>query len=446
MIAESNDRLSHRLRRIFAWDKNEWTAKDEDCLLWDWSTTDLPWPIYRVANELCRWLFWLQSLILPASMTLANMSFTGFCLSEIIRTLAALDIAERLSLGPKTAEELAEEIGESCDAIRLSRLLRAATTHHLFAEIRIPGQPVQFRNNHVSATLRADHPNSQKYFVLGCTGKELAGSWGELEWGVRTGGDIFQRANAGIPSFWEMIKQDPLKEDIFSRAMAATEGFSARAIQRDFPWGKFNHLIDIGGAYGSGLSNIMSAYRHLTAVLFDQEKVIQRAKGVWNSNADSANLLNRIEFASGDFFDTATLPRPKGQSNAYIMRQILHDWNDKDCVRILKSLRQAMAGSDATLCIVEGLLTNGKTPTSDVFNRPRVLSDMHMMVQLNAQERDVAHMRFLLEMSGFRFKCLTQTRSLFSVLEAVPEPLETQTPSHLPAKSMNDRAPLMAAQ
>jgi O-methyltransferase domain len=81
--------------------------------------------------------------------------------------------------------------------------------------------------------------------------------------------------------------------------------------------------------------------------------VIQRAEKVWKSDPTKSGNLDRIEFVSGDFFNVATLPKPKGKRNAYILRQILHDWNDGDCVRILRNLREVMAGSGASLCIVE---------------------------------------------------------------------------------------------
>jgi hypothetical protein len=89
----------------------------------DWNATDVPWPIYKLGLVLFRWFFWFQNLILPATMTIANVTFSGFCLSEIIRTLASLDVAERLSHGPKTAEELADEIGvlsPSCEIVSTS--------------------------------------------------------------------------------------------------------------------------------------------------------------------------------------------------------------------------------------------------------------------------------------------------------------------------------------
>jgi hypothetical protein len=107
-------------------------------LLRDWSTTALPWPIYNLGLYVFRFLFWFQNFVMPASLALVNLSFTGFCLSEVIRTLAALDVAEALSRGPMTADELAKELGASCrpflpgEPVALQEKCSNPSADHLF--------------------------------------------------------------------------------------------------------------------------------------------------------------------------------------------------------------------------------------------------------------------------------------------------------------------------
>ncbi|CAK0735288.1 hypothetical protein CVIRNUC_000556 [Coccomyxa viridis] len=157
-----------------------------------------PKPVVGLGLLLLRGMSWFQNLLIPAPMRIADLTFGGWSFAEVVRTAAALGVADALACGPMTAQALAKEIGAEPE--RLYRLLRFATVHGVFSvasKSRLQQGPetTAFRNNALSACLREDHPNSQKHLILAVVGKQhLAAGWSELEWGVCTGGRIFERA------------------------------------------------------------------------------------------------------------------------------------------------------------------------------------------------------------------------------------------------------------
>ncbi|EIE23146.1 hypothetical protein COCSUDRAFT_66185 [Coccomyxa subellipsoidea C-169] len=275
------------------------------------------------------------------------------------------------------------------------------------------GGPARFKNNRLSAVLRIDHPNCLRDMVLHQTDHNKP-AWDELAWAVRTGGKAFEKTHDGLSEF-EWLKLDPKEEDKFSKAMKQVDNMGTNAMATDYKWNAHSRIVDIGGAYGSFMAHLLTVNRKPRGVLFDQPQVIERAKEMWAQNKHWSLLNPRLEFAAGDFFKPETMPKAK-DGDVYMMRLILHDWDDKDSIAILSSIRQAMGSAKARLLIVE--TTIGEEFADPLFQR--ALLDVHMMVALNGAERTVAQWKQMLGEAGFTFARHIPTRSVFSIVEALP--------------------------
>ncbi|CAK0759627.1 hypothetical protein CVIRNUC_002712 [Coccomyxa viridis] len=383
-----------------------------------------PWCLMWLLLLVLRLVNWLQTAMLPPALRIADMAFGGHSMAEVVRTTAALGLADQLAQGPKTALALARDIGANAE--RLYRLLRFATAHGIFTA-SCPSDRQQgpettfFCNNRLSACLREDHPNCQRHVILNCVGGQyLSGGWALLEWGVRTGGPIFEKAY-GEP-FFEHCKSHPHLEENFSKAMTDIDHSCGNSILQDYPWTRYQCYVDIAGAYGSFMADLLAMNPQSIGILFDQPHVISRAEAMWRDDPKRQAIAKRTSFASGDFFKPETLPCIKQAGSAWILRQICHDWPDQQVLQILKSVRAAMGAAKppCTLCLVEMVILGAGSPTADYRDRVRTASDLQMMINHDGKERDAAQWAELLTKAGFQLKKIIPTRSLFSIVEAVP--------------------------
>ncbi|BDA50119.1 Acetylserotonin O-methyltransferase [Coccomyxa sp. Obi] len=387
----------------------DWQERD---LLRDWSNPP-PWPIFLIGKWLITLLRFFLQWIQPPPLTIFDIQ-RGAWQTQILYTLANLGIPDELGRsGPQTAEQLAHSLG--LNSQRLYRVLRSAVQMGILTAIRPKqkGEPPRFKNNRLSAVLREDHPNCLRQMILHQTDHNKL-AWDELVWAVRTGGNPFKKTHDGLSEF-EWLKLDPKEEDKFSKAMKQVDSMGTNAMATDYDWNRHARIVDIGGAYGSFLAHLLTLNQQPRGVLFDQPQVIQRAKEMWAENAHWSTLSYRMEFAEGDFFKPETMPKAM-DGDVFIMRLILHDWDDKDSVAILSSIRRAMGTANAKLLIIE-------TTIGDEFFDPlfqRAIFDVHMMVALNGVERTVTQWTDLLRTAGFSFVRNIQTRSVFTIVEAIP--------------------------
>eukprot|EP00884_Botryococcus_braunii_P016481 jgi/Botrbrau1/3516/Bobra.341_2s0043.1 len=248
----------------------------------------------------------------------------------------------------------------------------------------------------------------------------MVGGMRELPWGLRTGGLMFEKVY-GMSEF-KFLASNPKVEMTYSQAMSELDHSCATSILSDYPWRRYSRYVDIAGAYGSFLADLLRMNPGARGVLFDQQQVVSRAQLVWQDDRDRKPLLGRLSFHAGDFFKPDTLPKAESDKDVYTMRQIAHDWNDQDTVRILTSVRTAMGNVNATLVLVEAAILESSGPTADPLNRGRTMSDLHMMVQHDGKERDRRQWESLLGAAGFRVARIIPTRCIFCIVEARPVP------------------------
>jgi hypothetical protein len=187
--------------------------------------------------------------------------------------------------------------------------------------------------------------------------------------------------------------------------MASISVMENAAVARAYAFGKLEKIVDVGGAHGHLLATILRSYVRLRGVLFDQPQVIQEAAR--SGFITSPDVSTRCETAGGDFFEAV----PAG-ADAYVMKYIVHDWDDAKCVKILNNCRTAM-GADGRVLVVDHVVAPGNR-----FDWGKLV-DINMMVMLGSKERTKDEFRQLFARAGLRLKRVIKTASSLSILEAV---------------------------
>ncbi len=246
-----------------------------------------------------------------------------------------LGIAEALADGPRTAAELATEVGADADA--LERLLRYLVGRGVFRRRR----DRRFANNGTSNRLRVDHPASLRPWVRFFGAPWHVAIWNELEHSVRTGdgaaGKVFGH------DFWDYVThENPEAGLVFDEAMEAASRVQLDTVARRYRWPAEGRVCDIGGGTGTLLSAIVSANPGIDGVLFDLPEVVAKAGPV----LEAAGVAERIEVVGGDFF--AAVPE---NCDRYVLQAIVHDWDDESCVRFLSRCREALPGGGRVLVL-----------------------------------------------------------------------------------------------
>ena len=322
---------------------------------------------------------------------------SAYWISQLVFVAATLGIADELARRPLSAEALAERLGVHGPS--LHRVLRALASVGVFAE-RPDGR---FRLTPLAATLRSDVPGSLRSFALMMVDDYNWQAWGALLHGVRTGEIPFDHVH-GRPIF-EYLRARPEKDRVFSESMASISGVENAAIARGYAFGRLRTLVDVGGAHGHLLATILRRHRRLRGVLYDQPQVVAAARNAGFVTAK--DVAERCTTEGGSFFDSV----PAG-ADAYLMKYIIHDWNDEQCVRILDLCRRAMAPGGRVL-VVEHIVPPGNGPD---FAK---LLDINMLVGPGGSERTRKEFTALFARAGLRLRAVHATASPLKVLEAV---------------------------
>jgi hypothetical protein len=317
---------------------------------------------------------------------------SGAWVTQMIHVAAELGVADQLTDGERDCAELAAACGADADS--LFRLLRGLASLGLFQE----SAPRRFGLTPLAELLRDDHPQSLRQFAR-MLGDEHYLSWNDLLHSVRTGENAFRHGH-GL-SVFEWYQQNPRRAEIFDGAMTDFSRDETEAMLAAFDFSGITHLVDVGGGRGELLKRVLQANGQLRGTLFDQPQVVAGA-------AIQPQLAERMHVQGGDFFTEA----PSG-ADAYLLKHILHDWDDEACRTILGHIRTAMA-PDARVLIVEQVIPAGNAPF------PGKLLDLNMLVMSEGgRERTAEEYTQLLASAGLRLIRIVPTASPVSVVEAV---------------------------
>jgi hypothetical protein len=323
----------------------------------------------------------------------------GFQISQAIHVAASLGLPDLLSAGPRTSTDLAVAAGAHPASV--NRLMRALAAIDLFHE----DEGGRFGLTARGHALRRDVPGSCAPTVQFYAGPGAWSAWGNLLYSVRTGATAFDHVHGKSVWAYRAVRRE--ESDVFDRAMAAGTARFAEALLTACDFSRFATVVDVGGGDGTLLASILAANVHIQGTLFDRPQVVARAGAAF----ETLGVSDRCELHSGDFF--VEIP---GGADAYLLKSILHDWDDAASVKILSACCAAME-PDSRLLIFEHLIG---PPNTSARGK---LMDLNMLVMTGGQERSLAQFALLLKRSRFRLLSVTPTSTPLSVIEAKPEGL-----------------------
>jgi hypothetical protein len=319
---------------------------------------------------------------------------TGFFVTQIVGAVATYSIADHLAKGPVTAEQIATV--EGIDSTAAFRLLRACASLRLVT----CDEGLRFSATPLLGTLRANVPGSLHSLAIAWSAPGHWLSWGRFLDAVRTGES--QTVPALGAAIWDYYAQQPEEGAAFTRAMHGFTSGVAQDVTRLVDTSRAKLAVDIGGASGTLVHSLMTANARLHGIILDLPEVVPSATAA----AAALGLAERSRALAGDIF--ASVP----EADLYLLKHILHDWDDGQGVRILENCRRAMRPGGRVI-VIEALLGEMGEPGFAPF------SDLNMMVMLTGRERTLSEYRALLKQAGFRLDKTTPIRPPMAMIEAV---------------------------
>ena len=318
----------------------------------------------------------------------------GYRITQMLYVAAKLGLPDLLAEGPKTAEELA--IATKANGSSLYRLLRTLASTGVFAE-RPDGT---FESTALADRLRSDTPDSQRAFALSYGAPWWWNAFGELLHSVRTGETAFTRVHG--TTLFEYLGGHPDAARVFNENMTAATHGLAEAMATAYDFSQVEVLVDVGGGHGALAAALLRQNPRMRAVIFDQPAVLEGTASVVRE------FLARCDLSPGDFFEAV----PDG-ADLYLLKDIIHDWDDVRAALILQNVRRAMR-PDARLLVIESMIPPGNEPFRGK------LVDITMLVLTGGRERTEPEYTRLLHGAGLRLNRAIPLKSGASVLEALP--------------------------
>jgi hypothetical protein len=320
---------------------------------------------------------------------------TASWVSAIVHAAAKVGIADQLSSGPKSAVEIAGPTG--LHAPSLHRFMRTLSGIGILTER--DGQ--RFALTPLGEALKTDAPGAARATLLSFGSTYFTRAWEQMVYSLQTGKSGFT-ASAGMPMF-DYLAAHPDEAALFSQAMIGLNSAEPPAVADAYDFSAFDTIVDLGGATGNLLAEILSRHVGPRGVLFDRPHVVSDAPALLRARG----VHDRVTIEAGDFFETV----PTG-ADAYVLSHIIHDWTDDQCTTILGHCRRGLRSGGRVL-IIEMVLPPGDTPHLGK------LYDMVMLVFPGGQERTEREYAALLDRCGFRLSRVVPTASAVSIVEAV---------------------------
>ena len=320
----------------------------------------------------------------------------GLWQSRALWLAARFRIADAVGESPVSIETIATHSQADPDA--LGRLLKALSSFGVF-RMESDGR---VSHSDGSQLLRSDHPFSQRAFVESVFGHEHYEAWGAIEETFRTGRTAFDvRYGTSVFAYFQEHTE---VARLFSEAMTSTTRLVEDAVLAAHDFGPFELGVDVGGSQGSLLRRILSRVPGARGIVFDLPRVEEAAQQAWQGTDEAS----RLSFSGGDFFESV----PEG-GDLYLLKFILHDWDDTRAIQILRTIRAAIRPS-GRIAVVEMVLPEGSSA------HPGWLMDLNMLVMTGGKERRAAQYEALFDAAGFQTDRVIATASPMSIILATP--------------------------
>ena len=320
---------------------------------------------------------------------------SGHILARAIHVALSLDLAVRLAEGPRPVRELAREAGADERALR--RLLHFLSRHDFFEE----RADDRFAATKRGALLRGDAPAWTADVIRSLGHPAVWEAFGNLEQVVRSGRGPRRHGDAAL---YEASGALPHEAE-FGRAMAGYHAGEPEAVAAHYDFSPYRSVIDIGGSSGALISAILQRYPELRGAIFDRPGLAAQARAAL---ADRG-VAERCGFVGGDFFSSV----PEG-ADLYILSHVLHDWPDRDALRILGRCRAAMA-EGTKLIVLEALVAPGGEGESEIP------ADLLLLANTDGRLRTAEEHEALLAAAGLGLRRVVACGRRVSLIEAVPE-------------------------
>ena len=331
---------------------------------------------------------------------LLTMMF-GFYPAQVLHTAARLGIAEFLADGPLDLRVLAARLDAHQPS--LHRLLRALVLFGVLEETNdryALTDRGQLLRDGTSSSIR------NLTMLFGCD--EVWRSWGQLEYSIRTGKPSWDHV-LGQDNF-EYLETHPELNAVFNRAMGEGSRAAAPGVVGAHDFSDASVVVDVGGGNGTLIAAILQAHPHLRGVLFDLPSGAETAESV----LAAAGVVDRCDVVKGDFFSSVV----EG-GDTYVIKSVIHDWDDERSVTILEHCRKAMP-DDGTLLLVEPIMPESVAGTNEAWGM--IMSDLNMLAVALGKERTEREFTDLLGSAGFKLQAVTPCGppTGFSVMAATP--------------------------
>ena len=320
-----------------------------------------------------------------------NRLITGYWMTQSVYVAAKLELADLLAAGPKSAEDLAKATGTHAPS--LYRLLRALASVGVFSD----DASGCFSLTPAAECLRRNVPGSQWALAV-MSGEEHYKAWGELLYSVQTGKIAFDKLY-GQPVF-EFLSKNEEQASVFDAAMVGVHGRETSAMTDAYDFSGIQVLADVGGGNGSLLTSVLKKHPTMRGLLYDLPGVVDRARPA----LQAAGVADRCDVVGGSFFESI----PAG-ADAYLMRHIIHDWDDEKSTTILRNVHRVIG--NGRLLVIEGVIPPGNEPS---FGK---LLDLTMLTIPGGKERTEAEYRQLFATAGFELTKIVPTAAEVSVIE-----------------------------
>ena len=353
-----------------------------------------PTRVIQAAAGLRTTLQRLTRRMIPANIALLELA-SGFMATHAIYAVAKLGIADALVNGPLPAEDIATAVGADPD--NTARLLRACAMFGVFTE----HPDGRFDMTALAEPLRSETPNSMLPVILMLGDSQYQQPWCQLAQTVQTG--VPGAETVLGKRMWEYLDDNPEFAATFNNAMSRLSALDWPTVEAAYDFTQFSTIVDLGGGHGQLLALMLAASPAAKGVLQEREAVVGQAE----VHLRRAGVLDRCRIDTGSFFDTAP-----SDGDLYVMRRVIHDFDDEQAKAILTNIRRHMA-MDSTLLLLESVVALGNTS-----HFAKTL-DLEMMIFVGGRERTERQFGALLDLAGFRITRIIPTVSTISLVEAV---------------------------
>jgi hypothetical protein len=338
----------------------------------------------------------MEKQSLPPGLQVLEITYSNFVIARGIYAFAKLGIADFMGNDPRSSEEIATDV--SVDPKALYRLLRTLST----ADVVWETSDHRFTLGPLGEVLRSDVPDSMRGWAIFSGEPFYLQAWEQIVHSIQTGNTAWEHVHQ-MPIF-DYIGKHQDAAQILDQAMTSLSSGEAPAIVAAYDFTGIRTLADIGGGQGFILRAILKANHDLRGILVDRADALQGIE----KQLEIDGLAERCQVIAGDFFKSV----PHG-AEVYLLKYVIHDWDDEQGIAILKNVRKAI-GSSGKLLLVETIVP----PPGEAHYAK--LQDLEMMVIVGSKERTTEEYSQLLKKSGFKLNKVIPTSEPLSILEALP--------------------------